>query len=56
MKVSLVHDYFNQYGGGERVAEAMAEIWPEAFIHTSIYDEELMKDCLVGIICAKILV
>ena len=46
MKVSLVHDYFNQYGGGERVVEAMAEIWPQATIYTSIYDEGLMKDWL----------
>ena len=46
MKISIVHDYFNQYGGGERVVEAMAEIWPQANIYTSIYDEELMKDWL----------
>jgi len=46
MKIALVHDYFNQYGGGERVVEAMAEIWPQATIYTSIYDEGLMKDWL----------
>ena len=46
MTVSIIHDYFNQYGGGERVAEAMAEIWPEAQVYTSIYDEKLMKNWL----------
>ncbi len=46
MKVALVHDYLNQYGGGERVVEAMSEIWPDALIYTSIYDRELMKDWL----------
>lgn len=46
MKVAIVHDYFNQYGGGERVAEALAEVWPEANVYTSIYDEKIMKDWL----------
>lgn len=46
MKVAIVHDYFNQYGGGERVAETLAEIWPEANVYTSIYDAKLMKDWL----------
>ena len=45
-KVAIVHDYLNQYGGGERVVEAMAEIWPAAPVYTSIYDEGLMKDWL----------
>jgi len=45
-KVAIVHDYFNQYGGGERVAEALAEIWPEAKIYTSIYDKKLMEGWL----------
>jgi len=45
-KVAIVHDYFNQYGGGERVAEALAEIWPEANVYTSLYDAKLMKGWL----------
>ncbi len=45
-KVALVHDYLNQYGGGERVVEALAEIWPEANVYTSLYDRELMKNWL----------
>nr|QBM02023.1 D-inositol-3-phosphate glycosyltransferase [uncultured archaeon] len=45
-KIALVHDYLNQYGGGERVLEALAEIWPEATIYTSIVDEPVMKTWL----------
>lgn len=40
MRVALVHDYLNQYGGAERVLEAFCEIWPEALIYTLIYDKE----------------
>jgi glycosyltransferase involved in cell wall biosynthesis len=45
-KVAIVHDYLNQYGGGERVVEALAEIWPEAKVYTSIYDRRLMEPWL----------
>jgi len=38
MRVALVHDYLNQYGGAERVLEAFCEIWPDAPIFTLIYD------------------
>jgi len=40
MRVALVHDYLNQYGGAERVLEAFCEIWPEAPIFTLIYDKQ----------------
>jgi glycosyltransferase involved in cell wall biosynthesis len=35
--VALVHDYLNQEGGAERVVLAMAAIWPDAPIYTSLY-------------------
>ncbi len=38
MKVALVHDYLTEYGGAERVLEAIHEIWPHAPVYTSIYD------------------
>src|SRR4030043_915899 len=38
MRVALVHDYLNQYGGAERVLEAFCEIWPDSPIFTLIYD------------------
>lgn len=40
MKVALVHDYLNQYGGAERVLETLMEIFPKAPIYTLFYDKE----------------
>lgn len=37
MKVALVHDYIKEYGGAERVLEALHEIYPEAPVYTSVY-------------------
>lgn len=37
MKIALVHDYLNEYGGAERVLSALADIWPEAPIYTAFY-------------------
>ncbi len=35
MKVALVHDYLKEYGGAERVLEALGELFPEAPIYTA---------------------
>lgn len=35
MRVALVHDYLSEYGGAERVLEALAEMWPDAPIYTA---------------------
>lgn len=35
MKVALVHDYLKEYGGAERVLEALHEIFPKAPIYTA---------------------
>ncbi len=40
MRVALVHDYLNQYGGAERVLEAFCQIFPKAPIYTLLYDKE----------------
>lgn len=40
MKVALVHDYIKEYGGAERVLEALAEIFPDAPIYTAFYDSK----------------
>lgn len=40
MKVVLVHDYLNQYGGAERVLETLMEIFPEAPIYVSMHDPQ----------------
>lgn len=40
MRIALLHDYLNQYGGAERVLETFCEIFPDAPIYTLFYDEE----------------
>ena len=42
MRVAIVHDYLNQYGGAERVLEALHDLYPTAPVYTSIYDPEAM--------------
>ncbi len=37
MKVALVHDLIKDYGGAERVLEALCEIYPDAPIYTAFY-------------------
>ena len=44
MRIALVHDYLNQYGGAERVLEVMHELFPEAPIFTSMFDSNAMPD------------
>src|SRR3989344_2607878 len=39
MKVAFVHDYLNEYGGAERVLEALCEIWPKAPIYTAFVNK-----------------
>lgn len=40
MKVAIVHDYIKEYGGAERVLEALCEIYPEAPIYTAFYKKD----------------
>lgn len=44
MKIAIVHDYLNQFGGAERVVSALNELYPEAPILTSIYNEGALPD------------
>lgn len=44
MRVALVHDYLNQYGGAERVLEALHELYPDAPVYTSMYEPDAMPD------------
>lgn len=39
MRVALVHDDLVQWGGAERVLLALSEIFPEASIYTSLFDQ-----------------
>jgi glycosyltransferase involved in cell wall biosynthesis len=43
MKIALVHDYLNQYGGAEKVLEAFLEIFPNAPIYTLLYDKKIVS-------------
>ncbi len=47
MKVALVYDRVNKFGGAERVLLALHEIWPEAPLYTSVYDKKAASwaDC-----------
>jgi glycosyltransferase involved in cell wall biosynthesis len=44
MKIALVHDWLNQYGGAERVLEKLVEMYPSAPLYTSIYWRDGMPD------------
>jgi glycosyltransferase involved in cell wall biosynthesis len=40
MKIAVLHDYLNQYGGAERVLKVILEMFPEADLYTLLYDPE----------------
>ena len=42
MKVALIHDFLIEYGGAERVLEALHEIWPKAPILTAFYNSQTL--------------
>src|SRR5688572_29060507 len=43
LRVALVHDYLNQYGGAERVLEELHALFPTAPVYTSMYWPEKMS-------------
>lgn len=42
MRIALVHDYLNEFGGAERVLLALSQMYPDAPIYTAFY----LKDSL----------
>ena len=46
MPVAIIHDYLNQYGGAERVLEAIHSLYPSAPVYTSIYDPRAMPPAM----------
>lgn len=48
MKVALVHDFFTQWGGGERVLKTFSEAFPDAPIYLIAYDKKLTDEFLPG--------
>lgn len=48
MKVAFVHDWLVTYRGGEKVLEAMLELFPEAPIYTLFYEPKQMPESIRG--------
>ncbi len=44
LKVALTHDYLKEYGGAERVLEALHEIFPDAPLYTSFVNLDSMGE------------
>lgn len=42
LKIALVHDYLREYGGAERVLEALHELFPEAPVYVGFVDQEAL--------------
>jgi glycosyltransferase involved in cell wall biosynthesis len=42
MKVAIVHDYIKEYGGAERVLEALHDIFPDVTVYISVYLPEFL--------------
>lgn len=43
MKVAIVHDYLNSWGGAEKLVSAIHELFPHAPIYTSLFDKSLVN-------------
>ena len=48
MKVAIVHDYLNQFGGQERVLLNLMDMFPEAPIYTLLYDKKVLGSRING--------
>ncbi|MBU0491660.1 MAG: glycosyltransferase [Chloroflexi bacterium] len=42
MQVAIVHDWLNQYGGAERVLEALHALYPAAPVYAAMYGPQVM--------------
>jgi glycosyltransferase involved in cell wall biosynthesis len=45
-RIAIVHDYFTQQGGAERLVGELARLFPSATVHTSVLDREQLPDSL----------
>jgi len=48
MKIAIVHDWFTTYAGGEKVVEALCELWPQADIFTLVYNAERYQNTIIA--------
>jgi glycosyltransferase involved in cell wall biosynthesis len=46
LKVALFHHWFASMGGGERVVEALCELFPQADIYTHMYDPNAVSEII----------
>jgi glycosyltransferase involved in cell wall biosynthesis len=46
MKVALVHDWLNGMRGGEKILEALCELFPDAVVHTLLCDRSRISPTL----------
>ncbi len=42
LKVALVHDFLREYGGGERVLEALHQLFPQAPVYVAFKDQQAL--------------
>src|SRR6202453_830733 len=49
MRIAVVHDYFTQVGGAEKVAAALMGMFPDAALHATVALQECMPDALMGV-------
>ena len=52
MKIALVYDYLNQFGGGERVLQTLLLMFPRAPLYTLFHDEKKTNGCFRGRVTA----
>lgn len=50
LRVAIVHDYLNAYGGAERVVDALSELFPQAPMYTLLYDKNKFQNLQNNII------
>jgi len=48
MRVAIVHYWLINFRGGEKVLEALCEIYPDADIFTHVYDPASFRDNIIG--------
>ncbi|MCL4403796.1 glycosyltransferase [Patescibacteria group bacterium] len=48
MRVAILHDYLNQFGGAERVLQVLLEMFPQADLYTLAYDKERSRGLFDG--------
>lgn len=46
LRVALVHYWFVQRRGGERIVEALAELFPQAHLYALVAKPEILSPCL----------